>query len=86
MTMTVKLTPDLEAQLRQRASRSGRSASEVMRAALIAYLAQDEKAPVRSPYELGADLFGRYTGAPKLATERKQELARIWADKHARRR
>lgn len=86
MTMTVKLTPDLEAQLRQRASRSGRSVSEVMRAALAAYLAREDAAPGRSPYELGVDLFGRHAGPPSLATNRKRELAGVWADKQAARR
>ena len=83
--MTVKLTPDLEAQLRQRALRSGRSASELMRVALAAYLAQDEAAPARSAYELGADLFGRHAGPRTLSAQRKQELARIWADKRPQR-
>jgi predicted transcriptional regulator len=36
MTVTIKLDPALEAQLRRRAAASGRSTSEVIRAALKA--------------------------------------------------
>jgi plasmid stability protein len=84
MTVTVKLDAALEAQLRQRAAASGRSTSEVIRAALAAYLAQPEAAPAPSAHALGEDLFGRHRGAPDLATNRKRELARLWAEKQAR--
>ena len=64
MTVTVKLDAQLEEQLRQRAAGSGRSTSEVVRAALQAYLAQpDARAAPRSAFDLGADLFGRHAEA-----------------------
>jgi predicted transcriptional regulator len=83
MTMTVKLDPLLEEQLRQRAASTGRSASEVIRAALLTYLEQADTAPSKpSAFELGAGLFGRHHGPADLAQTRKRALADIWVDKH----
>lgn len=87
MTVTIKLDPALEEQLRQRAHASGRSTSDVVRAALQRYLAQDddESGPPRSPFELGADLFGRHAGPPDLATRRRLGFVAAAAERHARR-
>jgi RHH-type rel operon transcriptional repressor/antitoxin RelB len=85
MTVTIKLDPQLEEQLRRRAQGTGRTTSDVVRAALQAYLAQPEGAPARSAFDLGADLFGRHAGPPDLANRRKQAAADAWAERHARR-
>ena len=86
MTVTVKLDTQLEERLRQRAAGSGRSTSEVIRAALQAYLDQpDARAAPRSAFDLGADLFGRHRGAADLAQRRKQAAAEAWAERHAQR-
>ncbi len=86
MTVTVKLDAQLEEQLRQRAAGSGRSTSEVVRAALQAYLAQpDARAAPRSAFDLGADLFGRHRAAADLAQRRKQAAAEAWGERHAQR-
>ena len=85
MTITVKLDPALEQQLRQRAAGSGRSTSEVIRAALVAYLEQPEVVATPSAYDLGRDLFGRFGARPNLAGNRKQLLYEIWSAKHDRR-
>lgn len=86
MTVTIKLEPLLEEQLRQRAQSTGRSTSDVVRAALQAYLAMPEAGPVRSAYELGSDLFGRHAGAADLAAGRKIAAVDAWSARHARRR
>ena len=83
MTITVKLETALEAQLRERAARTGRTTSEVVRAALQAYLAGDDGLPARSAFELGADLFGRHRGPADLAQQRKRHLADAWEQRHA---
>ena len=80
MTMTVKLDAPLERSLRQRSAQNGRSASVLMREALRAYLAQTEP-PARSAFALGEDLFGRYSAAKTLASQRKSELAKVWDEK-----
>lgn len=81
MTATVKLPPELERSLRQRCAAEGRSISDVMRDALVAYLST---APATSPsaFSLGLDLFGRHAGPADLASQRRQHLADVWADKH----
>lgn len=71
--------------LRQSATRTGRSTSDVVRAALQAYLDQPDAGPARSAFELGADLFGRHRGSADLATQRKRVLTAAWGDRHARR-
>ncbi len=83
MTMTVKLDPLLEDQVRERASQIGGTASDVIRAALQQYLAQAPAVPARSPFALGADLFGQHAGPVDLAQDRKRSLARLWGEKHA---
>ena len=85
MTVTIKLDTTLEEQLRQRASASGRSTSEIVRAALLTYLAQGEKGPLRSAFDLGAEFFGRYRGPADLAQDRKRALAGAWGERQARR-
>lgn len=85
MTVTIKLDVALEEQLRQRAQASGRSTSDVVRAALQAYLATDEQGPPRSAFDLGADLFGRHGGPADLATQRKSGYGTVAAERHARR-
>ena len=85
MTVTVKLDVPLEERLRQRAARTGRSTSDVIRAALQLYLDQPERAAPRSAFELGADLFGRHQGPADLAQGRKRAVADAWAQRHARR-
>jgi hypothetical protein len=86
MTVTVKLDPLLEEQLRQRAAASGATTSDVIRQALIAYLNAPASVARPSAHALGADLFGRHHGEPGLAAGRKLLLADAWADKHRARR
>ena len=81
MTTTVKLPHSLEDSLRERCASEGRSISEVMRDALMMYLATAPKG-VASAYELGQDLFGRkYSdglGLVDLAANRKAYAAGVW--------
>lgn len=85
MTVTFKLDPALEEQLRRRAQASGRSTSEVIRAALQRYLAEPDEAAgaPRSAYALGADLFGRHAGPADLSTRRRLGFAAAAAERHA---
>jgi plasmid stability protein len=85
MTVTIKLEATLEERLRQHAASTGRSTSDVMRAALQLYLSQPEPAAQLSPFALGEDLFGRRSGPRDLATVRKQQVAAAWTQRHARR-
>ncbi len=77
MTLTVKLDPQTEQSLRLRMAASGRSVSEIMREALLQWLAQTP-APPSGAYALGAELFGRHAGPENLSTDRKALLAQAW--------
>lgn len=81
MTTTVKLPNPLEDSLRERCAVEGRSISEVMRDALVMYLATKPKG-VASAFALGADLFGRTyhegLGLTDLASNRKAHAAQVW--------
>jgi plasmid stability protein len=83
MTTTVKLPDSLESSLRARCASEGRSISEVMRDALMMYLATAPKG-VASAFELGQDLFGRkYSdglGLVDLATNRKAYAGSVWGE------
>ena len=84
MTMTIKLAPDMEQQLRRRSEALGKPASALIREALATYLvASEHQTP--SAYALGSDLFGRHRGPADLAETRKREAADAWADRHAAR-
>ncbi len=85
MTVTVKLDPLLEEQLRRRAAAGGCTTSEVIRKALQAYLAASGEQTTPSAFSLGSDLFGRYQAEPGLAQDRKKLLTDGWARKHQQR-
>ena len=86
MTVTVKLDSEMEERLRQRAAGTGRSTSEVIRAALADYLSSESTPAATSAFALGHDLFGRYAAGPELAQQRKQLVADAWHGKHDERR
>lgn len=68
MAITVKLPDTLNNALLQRCAQEGRSRSEVLRAALTAYLAQAPSAA--SAWSLGVEVFGRYAGPSDLSENR----------------
>ena len=80
MTMTVKLTPELESGLRRYAAASDVAVSVVIREAVRQYLV-NTPAVQPSAFALGAGLFGRHGGPADLAVTRKVAVAKIWADK-----
>ena len=85
MTVTIKLDVPLEERLRQRAASTGRTTSDVIRAALLAYLDQPEADTAKSAFALGQGLFGRHAGPADLAQNRKQAVADAWEARHAHR-
>jgi predicted transcriptional regulator len=85
MTMTIKLAPEMEQQLRRRSAALGLPASALIREALALYL--EAKAPAEtSAYALGAGVFGRHRGPADLAEQRRKLVADAWSEKHASRR
>mgnify|MGYP006183862117 FL=1 len=61
MTLSIRLDPELEAELARAAAQTGRSKSELVKASLREYLAR--VVPRKTPYELGKDLFGDTSAA-----------------------
>ncbi|THF55594.1 ribbon-helix-helix protein, CopG family [Pseudothauera rhizosphaerae] len=83
MTLSIRLDPELEAELARAAAQTGRSKSELVKAGLREYLAR--VVPKQTPYELGKDLFGGPQGGPAdLAERRKEYLAESLRAKHDR--
>ena len=83
MTLTVRLDPELDSELRRRCDAEGKSKTELVSEALRRYLA--ERRP--SAYELGERLFGRYASRTGDGSARRKALYRAAASaKHSRRR
>lgn len=85
MTLTVRLEPQLEDQLEDYCRTEGTTKSAVVTEALRQYLLQLQQ--TRTPYELGADLFGADTtdmdGLP-VSVNYKQLLKEKLRAKHSR--
>jgi predicted DNA-binding protein len=71
---SIRLSPELQEQLRSHAERHQLSASDVVREALAQYFAGQPS----SPWELGAPLFGRYRSgdAPTQRSATRKALLR----------
>lgn len=81
MTITIRLDPDTENELRQRLGEEGVSLSEFVREAIRAKLARAEA--MSDPYALGAHLFGRYaSGESDRSGRRKQIIRERLHEKH----
>lgn len=73
MTLSIRLDPELEAELARAAAQTGRSKSELVKASLREYLAR--VVPKKTPYELGKDLFGGPVGGPTDLVGRREYLS-----------
>jgi RHH-type transcriptional regulator, rel operon repressor / antitoxin RelB len=83
MTLTVKLDPELERALAKRSAEKGVSKSVVVKRALTEYLAKETP----SAYEVGKDLFGRFSsGEGDLSIRRHERYAELVDAKWRRRR
>jgi RHH-type rel operon transcriptional repressor/antitoxin RelB len=84
MTITIRLPEALEAELRTRLDAQGVGLSEFVREAVAEKLEREVSAKATA-YELGKDLFGRYSsGRDDLSTNRKAILNEILSAKHRR--
>ena len=80
--LNVRLNKEEEERLADYCQRMNRTKSDVVKEALVAYLAS--KAPVQSAFELGEDLFGEDRGDAKGSAGYKQTLKKKLGEKHAR--
>jgi hypothetical protein len=73
MTMTVKLEYSFEQLLRERCALLGKTASSFIREALEKYL-ELTKPQTLSAFDLGRDVFGKYSSADGLGSTKRREL------------
>ena len=79
--ITIRLKPELEKMLEVTAKRFGMTKSELVRQSIEEYLKKIEAEP--SPWELGKDLFGKYSsGKGNLSKDRKKFLREKLLKKH----
>ena len=79
--ITVRLKPELEKALEVTAQKFGMTKSELIRQSIEDYLKKLEQKP--SAWELGKELFGRYSsGKGNLSTNRKEILKQKLWKKH----
>jgi Arc/MetJ-type ribon-helix-helix transcriptional regulator len=84
MTITIRLSEKLEADLRARIEMQGVGLSDFVRDAIAEKL-ERETTEKLSPYELGKDLFGRHgSGRNDLSSGRKAILNEVLRGKHRR--
>ncbi|MFP4571583.1 MAG: ribbon-helix-helix protein, CopG family [Desulfobacterales bacterium] len=70
--ITIRLNPKLEQQVSHTAKHLGLSKSELIRKSIVDYIEKLEK---QNPWELGQDLFGKYSsGQNDLSLNRKELL------------
>jgi hypothetical protein len=84
MTITVRLSKDLELRLRGRLEGRGVPISDYVRDAIAEKLDREAARPP-TPYEAGKDLFGRHaSGRSDLSSNRKTLLRELLRAKRAR--
>lgn len=84
MTISLRLDEQLARQLDAAARKEGVSKSELIRRCLEAHLSDRQTQP--SAWELGKDLFGRYSSGRSDLAERSEEIVSERIHAKARRR
>ena len=81
--ISLRLSNDLDEKLNQIAENEKISKSEIVKRALVLYFEDYQK--THSPYDLGADLFGKYgSGNGTLSQNYKNILKGKLREKHSR--
>lgn len=83
MVISLRLTGDLEKKLKQAAARAGLTKSAFLRKCLENELTSDQSRP--SAYELGKDLFGKYSSGRSDLSENAEQIVREKIHAKARR-
>lgn len=80
---SIRLSDDIERRLDQLSERENRSKSDLIKEAIVEYLADREVK--QSPFDLGSDLFGVYSSEEgDLSTTYKTRIIEILREKNAR--
>ncbi len=82
--ISLRLPPELERKLDSLAKSEGRSRSEIVKESIHEYI--ENRGKVKSPFELGIDLFGKHnSGLTDLAQNRKEYLRKSLSRKNEKR-
>lgn len=82
--ISLRVKPELEKMLNFFAETKGKSRSEIIIESILEYI--QNHSSEKTPYELGKDLFGKYSsGQTDLSQNRKKYLREKISEKHAKR-
>ena len=70
-TISLKLPEEMDAMLEAIAEERGKTKSEIVREALVAFFENGQKKPAVSAYDLAKELIGKFRGPRDLSTSRK---------------
>ncbi|TGJ99810.1 MULTISPECIES: ribbon-helix-helix protein, CopG family [Leptospira] len=83
--ISLRIPPELERKLDSFAKSEGKSRSEIVKESILEYIKNHSSS--KTPFELGEDLFGKYSANNKqLAENRKAILSKVLKDKNEKRR
>jgi RHH-type transcriptional regulator, rel operon repressor / antitoxin RelB len=82
--ISVRLPPELERELNILSKETGKTRTDIVKESLVSYI--DMFSKIKSPYELGKDLFGTGNNGDKnLSVNRKKILKQRLLDKNEKR-
>jgi RHH-type transcriptional regulator, rel operon repressor / antitoxin RelB len=82
--MSIRLPDYMESELERQAKQSGKTKSDLVKESLAQYLNSNQT--IVTPYQLGEDLFGKYSsGNADLASSRKKLADSFLKGKHEKR-
>lgn len=76
MPTSVRLDAETDALLRRCAAASGRSRSEIVREAIVRFVAQEGRPPASTVYDMIADLVGVESGGDPTLSQRTGQVFR----------
>ena len=80
--ISLRLPMKLEQELSLIAKLELTTKTEIVREAIVEYIANIKKRRSDTPYSLGEDLFGVYEGDKELSSDYKNRLDKILDEKH----
>ena len=80
--ISLRLPMELEQELSLIAKLELTTKTQIVREAIVEYIANIKKRRTDTPYSLGQDLFGVYEGDEELSSDYKNRLDKILDEKH----
>jgi len=80
--ISLRLPVELEQELNTIAKLELTTKTQIVREAIVEYIANIKKRRTQTPYSLGNDLFGVYDGEEELSSDYKNRLDKILNEKY----